>query len=279
MIPTIPLNDNHQLPMIGMGVYQLATEAQMKTSVNAALEAGCRLFDTASMYRNEDLLGKVLASSGVPREELFLTSKVWNNAQRMGDVRGAFLRSLERLQTDYLDLYLIHWPVPGFYTETWKELEQLREEGLVRSIGVSNFSVLQLEHLAQSSDTVPAVNQVEFHPLWNRRDLKEYCNAKGIALQAYAPLARGAYADRELLENIGGNHGKTAAQTGLRWLIQQNIAIIPRSSKPRRIRENLDILDFSLSEKEMKTIDILDESFRSSNPPEDLRGLDLDRMV
>lgn len=271
-IPSVLLNDGNQMPMAGLGVYKTTGDSEMQQAFAAALSAGCRMIDTASVYKNEENVGRAAASCGVPREQLFITTKVWNTAQRIGDIEGALERSLERLGMDYVDLYLIHWPVPGCYPSTWEKLVKLREAGLTRSIGVSNFEISHLEQLFQISGVIPAVNQIECHPLWNRAPLIRYCQERGIAVQAYAPLARGAYADREMLSVIGARYGKTAVQTGLRWLIQQGVAVIPKSVHPDRIRSNFDIFDFELTPTEMKTIDTMDEQFRSASVPDDLAG-------
>ena len=270
-IPTITLNDGNSMPLAGFGVHKIVTQAAINTSVKSALACGYRLFDTASVYRNEDLLGNALAASGIPRNELFLTSKVWNTAQRLGDIEGALMRSLERLRTEYLDLYLVHWPVPGCFNATWKELERLQKAGLIRSIGVSNFNIHHFEELKQVATVVPAVNQIEYHPLYNQESIHAYCREHGIAVQAYAPLARGAYSDREMLQKIASDHGKNALQVGLRWLVQKEVSIIPRSSKPEHIRSNIDIFDFTLTDVEMKTIDTMDEKYKAASIPEDMR--------
>ena len=271
-IPNLLLNDDCALPLSGLGVYKITDFKDMKAAVQAALENGIRLFDTASFYKNEDLLGDALAESGVPRSELYLTTKIWNTAQRLGDIRGSVERSLDRLRTDYLDLYLIHWPVPGCFTQTWKKMEELKNEGLVRSIGVSNFSIRNLEALSLVSDVVPAVNQIECHPLNRQQELTDYCQSHGIAVQAYAPLARGSYCDRAILAQIGSHYEKTAAQVGLRWLVQRQISVIPKSTHPDRIRENAEIFDFALTEGEMSSIDLLDEGFHSASIPDDMIG-------
>ena len=272
-IPNLLLNDERALPLAGLGVYKITGERDMHTAVHAALESGIRLFDTASFYKNEDILGDALSDSGVPRSELYLTTKVWNTAQRLGDIRGSAERSLDRLRTDYLDLYLIHWPVPGCFPQTWKEMVKLKEEGLVRSIGVSNFTIRNLETLAMMSDIVPAVNQIECHLLNHQKELVHYCQQHGIIIQAYAPLARGIYNDRAILKQIGSHYGKTAAQVGLRWLVQQQISVIPKSVRPERIRENADIFDFNLTESEMASLDQLDENFRAASIPDDMIGV------
>ena len=273
----VTLNNGVKMPKLGFGVFQIKNPAQCEQAVLDAISVGYRLIDTAASYGNEEAVGQAIKKCGVPREELFITTKVWNTAQRIGDIEGALERSLERLGSDYADLYLIHWPVPGCYPATWEKLIRLREAGMVRSIGVSNFDIPHLEQLFQLSGVIPAVNQIECHPLWNRGPLIRYCQERGIAVQAYAPLARGAYAGREMLQLIGSRYGKTAVQVGLRWLIQQNVAVIPKSVHPDRIRSNFDIFDFELTPTEMKTIDTMDEQFRSASVPDDLLGTDWEK--
>lgn len=271
-IPAFLLNDERPMPKAGFGVYKITGDEEAARALETALEAGYRLIDTASVYKNEESIGKAIRSSNISREELFITSKVWNTAQRMGDIEGAFNRSLERLKLDYVDLYLIHWPVPGCYAETWKLLENIHQSGRAKSIGVSNFGISHLEHLFEISGIIPAVNQIECHPLWNRKELVKYCQERGIVVQAYAPVARGAYADREILTCIGKKYGKTAVQVGLRWLIQQDIGIIPKSVSKDRILSNIDIFDFELTKSEMETIDTLDEHLRTASIPDDMVG-------
>lgn len=276
MVPDLLLNDQYPMPIAGLGVYKINSEADMSNAVGNALDLGYRLFDTASVYRNEEIFGKVIRASGIKRNKLFITSKVWNTAQRMGDIEGAFNRSLDRMKLDYVDLYLIHWPVPGCYTETWKHLEQINLSGRARSIGVSNFGIAHLEHLFETSGIVPTVNQIECHPLWNQHELVSYCQDRGIAVQAYAPLARGVYAQREILEKIGQKYGKTATQTGLRWLVQQNISIIPKSTSIEHLKNNIDIFDFTLTETEMATISTMDEHLRTASIPDDIIDANLE---
>ncbi|WP_330659990.1 MULTISPECIES: aldo/keto reductase [Blautia] len=211
----IILNDGRQMPLLGLGVYKAVGENEVEQAIADAADAGYRLIDTASVYKNEDGVGRGIKALTIPREELFVTTKIWNTAQRIGDVEDTFNRSLERLGLDYVDLYLIHWPVPGCYTDTWKALEKLQTQGRVKSIGVSNFHIHDLEMLKKVSDVVPAVNQVEFHPLFNQPELLSYCRENNIAVQAYAPLARGAYLHSQLLLEIGRKYQKTTAQIGL----------------------------------------------------------------
>lgn len=264
------LNDGRQMPLLGLGVYKAVGENEVEQAIADAADAGYRLIDTASVYKNEDGVGRGIKALTIPREELFVTTKIWNTAQRIGDVEDTFNRSLERLGLDYVDLYLIHWPVPGCYTDTWKALEKLQAQGRVKSIGVSNFHVHDLEMLKKVSDVVPAVNQVEFHPLFNQPELLSYCRDNKIAVQAYAPLARGAYLHSQLLLEIGRKYQKTTAQIGLRWAVQQGISVIPKSVHKERIRENAAIFDFSLTPEEMEAITAMDAHHRTASIPEDM---------
>ena len=223
-----------------------------------------------TFYKNEEGIGKALKALSIPRSELFLTTKLWNTAQRIGNIEDSFYRSLERLGLDYLDLYLIHWPVPGCYCNTWRVFEKLQAAGVIKSIGVSNFSVHDLELLKQSSDIIPAVNQIEIHPLFQNPELVSYCQSNGIALQAYAPLARGAYINSPLMIEIGNRHQKTPAQIGLRWLVQQNISVIPKAGDKNHLEENSKIFDFSLTPEEMSAISAMNAGERMTGIPEDI---------
>ena len=264
------LNDGRQMPLLGLGVYKAVGENEVEQAIADAADAGYRLIDTASVYKNEDGVGRGIKALTIPREELFVTTKIWNTAQRIGDVEDTFNRSLERLGLDYVDLYMIHWPVPGCYTDTWKALEKLQAQGRVKSIGVSNFHVHDLEMLKKVSDVIPAVNQVEFHPLFNQPELLSYCRDNKIAVQAYAPLARGAYLHSQLLLEIGRKYQKTTAQIGLRWAVQQGISVIPKSVHKERILENAAIFDFSLTQEEMEAITAMDAHQRTASIPEDM---------
>lgn len=273
MRQTVFLNNDIEMPLLGLGVYKMTEESSAENAVLTALSAGYRLIDTASVYKNEDSIGRAVAKSGIPRKDLFITTKIWNTAQRLGDVEGAFARSLERLRLDYVDLYLIHWPVPGCYPGTWKELEKLLADGHARAIGVSNFQIRHLEELKKISGIVPAVNQIECHPLCYPKELVEYCQANGIQVQAYAPLARGAYLDNDIMCVLATKYAKTPAQIGLRWAIQKSISVIPKSVNPDRIRTNGDLFDFSIEEEDMAIIDTLNQDYHSSHIPEDLRDI------
>ena len=245
-------------------------EKEAEKAIVTAAKYGYRLIDTASSYKNEDSIGRGIRASGIPRENFFITTKVWNTAQRVGDIEGAFNRSLDRLRLDYVDLYLIHWPVPGCYPETWRALEKIRESGRAKSIGVSNFEEPHLTALFEFSGIIPAVNQIECHPLWNRKPLIAFCRSHGIAVQAYAPLARGLYLNREIMQQLAEKYVRTEAQIGLRYLVQQGISVIPKSTQPDRIFANADVFDFELSEADMALIDTMDEQLRSASIPDDL---------
>ena len=261
------------MPLLGLGVYKATGENEAESAIISAVESGYRLIDTASVYKNEENVGRGIASCGIPRSELFITTKVWNTAQRLGDIQGAFERSLDRLKLDYVDLYLIHWPVPGCYLSTWKVLEEIQKSGRALSIGVSNFEIRHLEELEANSGIIPAVNQIECHPLCYPKELIDYCQNKGIQVQAYAPLARGAYLDNDVMCVLGTKYAHTPAQIGLRWATQKGISVIPKSVHPDRIRSNGNIFDFTIEQEDMDLIDTLNENFHSSHVPEDLRDI------
>ena len=272
-IPSLTLNTNASMPLLGLGVYKATAPGEVEGAIATALDLGYRLIDTASAYKNEEGVGRGIRSSSVPRKELFITTKLWNTAQRIGDIDGAFQRSLDRLGLDYVDLYLIHWPVPGCFINSWQALERIRESGQAKAIGVSNFEISHLEALFQTSGIVPAVNQIEYHPLWNQSDLYEYCKERGIAVQAYAPLARGAYLDNDVMCVLGTKYAHTPAQVGLRWAIQKGISVIPKSVNPDRIASNANIFDFNIEDEDMAIIDTLNEDLHTSHVPEDLRDI------
>ena len=270
---TILLNTNREMPVIGLGVYKATGENEVERAICYATKAGYRLIDTASAYGNEDGVGRGVKQCSVSRDELFITTKIWNNAQRLGDIDGAFNRSLERLMTDYVDLYLIHWPVPGCYLQTWDKISTFYHEGRARSIGVSNFEIRHLKELESVSDIVPAVNQIEFHPYLYQKELVEYCQSRGIAVQAYAPLARGAYLDDDVMCVLATKYGKTPAQIGLRWILQKGVAIIPKSTQEERIINNAQLFDFEIEEEDMAIIDTLNKNQKYSGSPDDLKDV------
>jgi diketogulonate reductase-like aldo/keto reductase len=250
-----PLNSGGTIPVLGLGVWQMARGTETEQAVDWALKEGYRHIDTAKLYRNEESVGKAVLDSGIPRADIFITTKLWPTDAF--DVETAFEASLKKLGTGYIDLYLVHWPVPLLGSRVWKRLEALYDQKLARAIGVSNYTQSQIEELLQDANVPPAVNQIEFNPFAYERDLVEYCQEKGIVIEAYSPLTRGVRLDDETVAKIAMQHAKTPAQVMLRWALQKNVIIIPKSSNKERIKENSDVFDFELSEEEMRRIDSL----------------------
>ncbi|MFC3039545.1 aldo/keto reductase [Virgibacillus xinjiangensis] len=265
---TVRLNNGVDMPAFGLGVYKVEEGETTVHSVKTAIDHGYRSIDTAAFYGNERGVGRAVEESGVPREELFITTKVWNDQQGYEETLQAFDESLKKLGLDYLDLYLIHWPVTGMYKDTWKAMEKLYEEGKVRAIGVCNFHQQHLDDLLPECKVKPAINQVEYHPHLTQEKLAEYCRQEEIQLEAWSPLKRGEIFDEPILQEIAEKHGKTAAQVVLRWDVQNGVITIPKSTKEHRIKENADIFDFSLSDEDMKRINRLNKDDRVGSSPD-----------
>ena len=252
----------------GFGTYLLTDQETMDQSIKTAYDAGYRLFDTAQLYRNEDLLGQSFINLQIPRDEIFITSKVAEYSQGYDLTIASIDDSLKRLQTDHLDLLLVHWPIQTQFFDTWRALEQLKKDGKVKSIGVSNYQQVHLQLLATKAEEMPAVNQVELHPYLTNKPLVKFDEQEKIATQAWSPLGRGAVLDNPMIAKIAAHHSKSVAQVILRWEIQQGVAVIPKSKTPERIKENIDIFDFELTEDEMTMIDLLNKNQRTGNEPE-----------
>jgi len=268
-VPNVTLNDGNTIPQIGFGVFQVPEE-ETYNAVIAALQAGYRSIDTAKAYGNEEGVGKAIADSGIAREELFVTTKLWNDDHGHDEALKAFDASLSKLGLDYLDLYLIHWPVPAQdrYVDTYKAFEQLRSEGRVRSIGVSNFTEAHLQRLLEETSVVPVLNQVELHPNFTQKELRAFHAEHNIVTEAWSPLAQGDLLDNAKLGTIAQAHGKTPAQVVLRWHMQLGNVAIPKSVTPERIAANIDVFDFELTGDEMVSIDTLGNGERRGPDPE-----------
>ncbi|NLU76596.1 aldo/keto reductase [Streptomyces sp. HNM0575] len=270
--PEVTLNNGIRMPQLGFGVYKVP-EDETQSVVAYALEVGYRSIDTAALYRNEAGTGRALSASGIPREELFVTTKLWNTDQGHDDALRAFDTSLSKLGLDYVDLYLIHWPLPArdLYVETWRALEKIYAEGRARAIGVSNFQPAHLRRLTQESDVVPAVNQIELHPRLQQRELRAFDAGLGVATEAWSPLGRGnGVLEDPVVARIAEKHGRSAAQVVLRWHIQLGNVVIPKSSTPSRIRENLDVFDFQLDGTDLADMETLETGVRVGPDPDTL---------
>ena len=269
--PNVTLNDGITMPQIGLGVWKAENGDETVNAVRSALETGYRLIDTAAVYRNEESVGQAIKEASVQRKDIFLTTKLWNSDQGSTNVRPALETSLTKLGLDYVDLYLIHWPTPErqLFLESWHELEKLKAEGLIRSIGVSNFRIEDLEILKSESSTIPSVNQIELHPLFQQRELRKYANATGIAIESWSPIggSKGSLLDDERLAEIGLSHNKTVAQVIIRWHIQSGLIVIPKSVHTERIKENFDVFDFELSNLDMEEINAMDADMRGGPDP------------
>jgi 2,5-diketo-D-gluconate reductase A len=260
-VPTIDLNDGHTIPQLGFGVFQI-DPAETARAVSVALEVGYRHIDTAEMYGNEKEVGEAVRASGLDRADVYITSKLSNSFHRPDDARRAFEETLSALGSDHVDLFLIHWPLPtlydGDFVSTWRTLEEFRQDGRARSIGVSNFEVEHLQRLADESDVVPAVNQIELHPYLLNDEVRAYGQAHDIATQAWSPIAQGDVLDDPAITAIAGRLGRSAAQVVLRWHIQRGNIVFPKSTTRARIEENFELFDFELEDDNVERIDALD---------------------
>jgi 2,5-diketo-D-gluconate reductase A len=270
-VPTIDLNNGKTIPQLGFGVFQIEPD-ETKDATLTALEVGYRHIDTAQMYGNEKGVGEAVRESGIPREEIFVTSKLNNGFHAHDDALKAFDGTLEALGFDYVDLFLIHWPLPGIdvdFVETWKALEEIYATGKARSIGVSNFQPSHLRRLAQEADVVPAVNQIEVHPFLTQDDVRAANAEHGIATEAWSPIAQGLVLDNPTITGIATDHGKTPAQVVLRWHVQRGDIVFPKSVTKERVEENFAIFDFELTDAEVAVISALDKGHRTGPNPDE----------
>ncbi|AVG38630.1 MULTISPECIES: aldo/keto reductase [Achromobacter] len=268
-VPAVKLNDGSKIPQLGLGVWQVPND-QAAASVKEALAAGYRSVDTAAIYGNEAGVGAGLRAAGVARKDLFITTKLWNDRHGYDEAHKAMDESLEKLGLAYVDLYLIHWPVAGStkFVDAWKAMIEMKEDGRARSIGVSNFTQANLERLIDASGVTPSVNQVELHPGFTQRALRAFHARHGIATESWSPLAQGGVAKDKVILELAKKYGKSAAQVTLRWHLQSDLIVIPKSVTPARIRENIDVFDFELSAADMAAIDGIKEGARLGPDPE-----------
>ncbi|AHZ16923.1 MULTISPECIES: aldo/keto reductase [Bacillus] len=266
------LHNGVEMPWFGIGVFKVEEGAELVNAVKTALVHGYRSVDTAAIYGNEEGVGEGirqgLQEAGLKREDIFVTSKVWNADLGYEETLKAFDTSLEKLGLDYLDLYLIHWPVEGKYIDAWRALETLYRDGRIKAIGVSNFQIDHLKHLMKETEIKPMINQVEYHPRLTQKELLAFCTEQGIQLEAWSPLMQGQLLDHPVLQEIAEKYGKSAAQVILRWDLQNGVITIPKSTKKHRIEENANVFDFELSADDMKRIDDLNENLRVGPDPD-----------
>ncbi|GAB6123100.1 aldo/keto reductase [Dysgonomonas termitidis] len=266
----VKLNNGVQMPWIGLGVFRIEDNNEAQRVVETALKVGYRHIDTAMYYHNEEAVGKAIKNSGIPREEIFVTTKMWNADQRSGKVKEAFEASLKRLNLDYLDLYLIHWPVEGRFVETWKKFEEIYQSGKVKAIGVSNFKQHQLEILLQETTIVPAINQIELHPYLIQQSDLDFCKKAGIQTEAWSQFAANQTGlfEEKILADLAAKHSKSPAQIILRWDYQRGVVTIPKSANEKRMAQNLDIFDFELADEDIKAINSLNKNMRIGPDPD-----------
>ena len=268
-VPSVVLNDGNHIPQLGFGVFKVDPD-ETERIVSDALEVGYRHIDTAKAYGNEEGVGKAIADSGIDRDDLFITTKLWNSDQGGQSVLDAFDLSLAQLDLDYVDLYLIHWPSPqrGLFVESWGSLEKILESGRAKSIGVSNFKPHHLQPLLDAATVVPAINQIEFHPYFQQRESAEFNARHGIVTESWSPLGQGQLVDEASVNAIAEMHGKTLAQVILRWHLQLGHVVIPKSNRKERMAENFDIFDFELNDAEQAAITLLDRGGRLGSDPD-----------
>ena len=268
---TVKLNNDLEMPRMGLGVYLMDPGEETRQAVMTALEEGYRLIDTAAMYGNERDVGRAVKESPVSREEIFVTTKLWNSDHGYDRTLRAFDKSLQLLDMEYIDLYLIHWPVEGLRKETWRAMEKLYNDGKCRAIGVSNYTISHLTELLDCADVPPTVNQVEFSPFLYQKDLLEFCQSKDIRLEAYSPLTRTKKFNNPVIKQMAEKYQKSPAQIMIRWALQHEVIVIPKSSHRERIRENARVFDFSISEEDMKTLNGLNQNYHVSWDPTHVR--------
>ena len=266
-MPSLKMNNGKDIPQIGLGLWLNKNEQGCRDSVKYAIEAGYRHFDTAQIYENEQYLGQALTENSVKRNEVFITTKIWNDNLWWNGLDATFEESLQKLQTDYVDLLLIHFPVTEERRPAWRKIEEKYKNGQAKAIGVSNYTILHLEELLKEAETKPAVNQVELHVFLQQPELVKYCHQNGIVVEAYSPLAHGYRVDDPILTGIAKKHGKTNAQIMIRWCIQIGTVALPKSTHKERIKENIQIFDFSLDENDMKELSKLESDFRTAWDP------------
>ncbi|MCY9806358.1 aldo/keto reductase [Lentilactobacillus senioris] len=269
----LTLADENKMPQVGFGTYLINKQDEMDTAVQTAFEAGYRLFDTAQMYRNEQVLAAALNHNGIARQDVFITDKVANENQGYELTVASVDFSLEQLGTDYIDLMLVHWPINTKFFDTWRALEDVKKAGKVKSIGVSNYNRAMLELLKTQATEMPVVNQIENHPYLTSQGLVDYDQAEEIITQAWSPLGRGAVLDNPMIQKMADHHNRSVAQIILRWQVQRGLSMISKSVNPARIKENLQIFDFELSADEMSMLDILNRNERTGNDPEEVYEL------
>ena len=265
---TMTLHNGIEMPYVGLGVYKMEDKEEAVHAIETAIKVGYRSIDTAWFYQNEDAVGEAVRNAAIPREQLFITTKVWNDHQGYDSTLKVFENSLQNLQMDYVDLYLIHWPVKGKYLDTWKALERLYDEGVVKAIGVSNFQTHHLEDIFTHRNEKPVINQVELHPRLSQEPLRASCQKHQIAVEAWSPLARARFLQDPTINEVAKKYGKSPAQVILRWHLQNEVIIIPKSVTPARIKENADLFDFELSADDMDKINKLNKNQRFGKHPD-----------